>query len=117
MGDTTRDEFGAERRGGFGDFLRGLLSGIPWSERAEETETLLIDAPPCGSLRIDNTNGRTRVIGEQRSDIELQIHKTARAESGEIFIMDESGEFLTAKSVVGLFPPIHAKTDYVLTRP
>lgn len=45
------------------------------------------------------------------------IVETARAESGAIFIMDESGEFLTAKSVVGLFPPIHAKTDYVLTRP
>ena len=83
MGDTTRDDFGAERRGGFGDFLRGLLSGIPWSERAEDTETLVIDAPPCGALRIDNTNGRTRVIGEQRTDIELQLHKTARAESVE----------------------------------
>jgi DUF4097 and DUF4098 domain-containing protein YvlB len=67
--------------GGLGGFLRSLLSGIPWSERAEGEETLLFPAPPGGGLRIDNANGRTRVIGEDRRDVEVRIAKSARAES------------------------------------
>lgn len=68
---------------GFTGFLRSLLSGIPWSERAEREETLQIDAPPGGVLRIHNSNGRTRVTGEDRSDIVVTSQKTARAESQE----------------------------------
>jgi len=70
-----------ERRGGFGDFLRSLLSGIPWSEKAEVTETLHFDTPSDRTLRIDNANGRTRVVGEERDDVEVEVHKVARAES------------------------------------
>jgi len=66
---------------GFGEFLRGLLAGIPWSERAEVDETVRLAAPRSGLLRIDNSNGRTRVIGEDRSDIEVRLQKVARAES------------------------------------
>ncbi|MDX1648486.1 MAG: hypothetical protein R3263_01410, partial [Myxococcota bacterium] len=69
--------------GGIGGFLRSLLSGIPWSERAEGDETQRFPAPPGGGLRIDNANGRTRVTGEDRSDVEVRIHKSARAESEE----------------------------------
>jgi DUF4097 and DUF4098 domain-containing protein YvlB len=68
---------------GFTGFLRSLLKGIPWSERAEHKETLHIDAPANGRLRIHNSNGRTRVTGEDREDIEVMSMKTARAESEE----------------------------------
>ncbi len=74
---------GANSHQGFFGFLRALLSGLPWSERAEETETLHFAAPPGGALHIDNSNGATEIVGEERSDIELVAHKTARAESPE----------------------------------
>jgi hypothetical protein len=74
--DEGRDGFG------FGGLLRSLLAGIPWSERAEVLETQSLPAPPSGSLRVDNANGRTRVIGEDRTDVEVRMRKIARAESG-----------------------------------
>jgi hypothetical protein len=67
----------------FGGFLRSLLSGIPWSERAEAEEKLSLEAPPRGRLRISNSNGRSRVTGEDRSDIQVTAMKSARAESTE----------------------------------
>ncbi len=74
---------GPEKQRGFTGFLRSLLSGIPWSERAEREETVIIDAPASEGLRIHNPNGRTKVTGEDRSDIEVTSFKTARAESEE----------------------------------
>jgi hypothetical protein len=82
MGDSTDRDCG-RGRGGLGKFIESLLAGIPWSERAEETETIHLARPPGGNLRIDNANGRTRVVGEDRSDIEIQLCKAARAESVE----------------------------------
>ncbi len=70
-------------RHGIGGFVRSLLRGIPWSERAEATETLTLDAPSARRMRVDNANGRTRVIGEDRDDIAIEVHKAARAESVE----------------------------------
>ena len=67
--------------GGFGGFLRSLLSGIPWSERATADERVSMGAPASRLLRVHNSNGRTTVFGEERTDIEVQIAKTARAES------------------------------------
>jgi len=55
--------------GGFGSFLRSLLAGLPWSERAEEQETLRLDAPPGRLVRVQNANGRIRVQGEDRADV------------------------------------------------
>ncbi len=78
--DQFEDESG-RRRSGLGGFLHSLLSGIPWSERAEGDETLYLDAPSAAALRVDNANGRTLVVGEDRDDIELKIRKSARAES------------------------------------
>jgi hypothetical protein len=69
--------------GGFGSFLRSLLAGLPWSERAEEQETLRLDPPPSRLVRVQNANGRIRVIGEDRSDIEVLATKVGRAESDE----------------------------------
>jgi len=66
---------------GFSGFLRSLLSRIPWSERAEREEMVTVDAPVSGALRIHNPNGRTKVTGEDRRDIEVTAFKTARAES------------------------------------
>lgn len=77
------DSSGEQRERGFTGFLRSLLAGIPWSERAECKETLLVDAPGSGRVRIHNPNGRTQVTGEDRSDIEVTSLKRARAESQE----------------------------------
>lgn len=77
------DDFGDGQEQGFGGFLRSLLAGIPWSERATDDERIAIAAPPSRILRVHNTNGRTTVIGEERDDIEVRVAKTARAESAE----------------------------------
>jgi hypothetical protein len=81
MDEKTTRECGDRR--GIGDLLRSLLSGVPWSERAEDTETHRFTPPRGGALRVDNANGRTRVVGEDRDDIEVNIRKVARAESQE----------------------------------
>ena len=77
------DDAGDGQQHGFGGFLRSLLSGIPWSERATADERIALDAPAGRILRVHNTNGRTIVIGEEREDIEVQLSKTARAESAD----------------------------------
>ena len=71
----------ANGAGGFGDFLRSLLSGIPWSDRAESTETLHFAAPRSGAIRVENVNGKTRILGEDRPDVEVRLLKVARAET------------------------------------
>jgi len=88
---------------GFTGFLRGLLSGIPWSERAVREETVAIDAPTGGGLRIHNSNGRTRVSGEERTDIEVTAYKTARAGSERAAeeLLDEI-ELVFTESLEGL---------------
>jgi hypothetical protein len=68
---------------GLGGLLRSILAGVPWSEREEAIESRRFDTPPGGALKIDNANGKTRVIGEDRSDIEVTARKVARAESQE----------------------------------
>ena len=77
------EEEPVHHRRGLRGLLRSLFTGIPWSERAEGGETLMLDAPSGEAMRVDNANGRTRVIGEDRDDIELQVRKSARAESEE----------------------------------
>lgn len=82
MSKAKRDDPGdCAGSAGLGGFLRSLLAGIPWHERAEGTETLRFAAPASGVLRIDNPNGRTEVIGEDRDDLEVRVVKSARAES------------------------------------
>jgi len=77
------DPSGGEATRGIGDFLRGLLHGIPWSESAHAESTMLLDPSSSRRLAIHNANGRTRVIGEERADIEVHVEKHARAESAE----------------------------------
>lgn len=76
--DLGRSPLGAH---GFGGFLRSLLAGVPWSERGEREETLSLPTPDSGVLRIHNANGRTRIVGEERGDIEVLCRRVARAES------------------------------------
>jgi len=80
---TASDDIDTNGEGSFGNFLRSLLAGVPWSERAEREEMLHISRAASKSFRLHNANGRTRVIGEDREDIEVHAAKTARAESAE----------------------------------
>lgn len=74
-------EAGCQGHGSFGDFLRSLLAGIPWSDRAEVLESLRFAAPRSRALRVENANGKTRIVGEPRDDIEVRLQKIARAEN------------------------------------
>jgi len=82
---TIRRNGGGEdlHRSGFTGFVRSLLAGIPWSESASGDEELHFERPSGGVLRLHNANGRTTVCGEDRNDIEVKLHKAARAESSE----------------------------------
>lgn len=77
-GDDAHD---GHEGGGFGGFLRSLLHGLPWSDRAEGEEAFTLAAPEHRRLKIENSNGKTVVIGEDRSDISVAVAKSARAES------------------------------------
>ena len=101
--DGACDESCAGARRGIGGFLRSLLAGIPWSERVEVLESSTLPAPRGGVLRIDNANGMTRIVGEERSDVAVGMQKVARAESvaaaeqmaGEIRLVRSDGDFAT----------------------
>ena len=107
----TADDGGESRRG-IGGFLRSLLQGIPWRERAELEETLMLPAPRTG-LTIDNENGRTHVIGEDRADIALEIVRAARGESAadaaeragaiQVSTRESGGELVVEVDVPGRF--------------
>jgi len=94
-------------RGGIGGFLRSLLAGIPWSERVEVIDTITLAPPRSGVLRLDNANGMTRILGEDRADVEVRMQKVARAESAsaaeqmarEIRLARSDGDFGTALEV------------------
>ena len=54
--------------GGFAEFLHSLLAGIPWSESAERLDVEHVK-PPRHSIKLHNSNGKTRVVGEDRDDL------------------------------------------------
>lgn len=85
MRPRREDDLGTSPLGahGFGGFLRSLLAGVPWSERGEAEQTLELPAPDSGTIRIHNANGKTRVVGEERGDIQILCRKVARAESND----------------------------------
>jgi len=81
---SIRERLGEGSSGrSLGTFLRGLLKGMPWSEKAEGEETLSFKSPQGGVLRIHNSNGSTRIVAEDRDDLEVVAQKTGRAESPE----------------------------------
>lgn len=65
---------------GFGGLIRSLFSRMPWGEMKTEEETFVVDAPAGHALSIRNANGKTRVIGEDRKDIEIRLLKCVRAD-------------------------------------
>ena len=68
---------------GLGGLLRSLIKGIPFCECADAEETVHLPRPSASTITIHNANGRTRLLGEDRDDIELLVAKRARAESVE----------------------------------
>ena len=108
-----------------GGFLRSLLEGIPWRERAELEETLMLPAPKSG-LSVDNENGRTRVIGEDRADVALKVTRAARGDSVEdaaaradaikVTTRENAGELFVDVNVPGRFL-LRGKADLELRVP
>ena len=79
--DHDHDRPHGHGSGGLGGFLRSLLSGLPWSDRAESEETFTLARPAGGKLKVENANGKTVVIGEDRGDVQVHVARSARAES------------------------------------
>jgi DUF4097 and DUF4098 domain-containing protein YvlB len=69
---------------GFGGLLRSLFSKMQWGERSTQEEILVVPSPASRAIRIHNANGKTRVTGEDRSDIEIRIHKSVRADCPDL---------------------------------
>jgi DUF4097 and DUF4098 domain-containing protein YvlB len=69
---------------GFGGLLRSLFSRMQWGERSTLEEILVVPSPSSRSIRIHNANGKTRVLGEDRDDIEIRIHKSVRADCPDL---------------------------------
>ncbi len=65
---------------GFGGLLRSFFSKIPWGESTTHEESITVPSPPGRAVSLYNANGKTRVIGEDRKDIEIRIHKSVRAD-------------------------------------
>lgn len=78
------DQRGKETSGpGFGGLLRSLFSKIPWGETRTSEESERVPAPPGRAVSIHNANGKTRVVGEDREDIEIRTLKIVRSECPE----------------------------------
>ncbi len=60
------------------------MKTLPWAESASREESMIIPAPAGRAISIHNANGKTRVIGEDRDDIEIRIHKSVRADCSDL---------------------------------
>jgi len=87
----VRDRHGSgtpreERPGdpGFGGFLRSFFSKIPWHESVHRDEKIRIPAPSGHAIEVHNANGKTRVIGEDREDIEIRVQKSVSADCPDL---------------------------------
>ncbi len=69
---------------GFGGLLRSLFANLPWAESASREESLVIPAPAGRAISVHNANGKTRIVGEDRQDIEIRIHKSVRADCPDL---------------------------------
>jgi hypothetical protein len=74
----------ARRRPSVGGLLRTLFARIPWNESQTAEEISTVPAPPNETLTVRNTNGRTRVLGEDRPDIQIRVTKTVRADCEDV---------------------------------
>jgi len=97
------DKSGDERESrstGLGGFLRSLLAGIPWSESAHADVAMTLAMPSGRRMDVLNANGKIRIVGEDRTDIDVKARKHARAECS-----DAAGDLLDSigieQNVVG----------------
>jgi DUF4097 and DUF4098 domain-containing protein YvlB len=84
--ESTAEEETAEAATGpgFGGLLRSLFSKIQWGERATHEEILIVPSPPGRAITVYNANGKTRVVGEDRDDIEIRVHKSVHADCPDL---------------------------------
>jgi hypothetical protein len=68
----------------FGGLLRSLFSRMPWGEPRSVEEVMHVPSPAGRTISIRNANGKTRVIGENRDDIEIRITKSVRSDSPDV---------------------------------
>ncbi len=80
----NNDAPGREIGPGFGGLLRSLFSKMPWGEQVTDEESLIVPMPLGRSIKIYNANGKTRVVGEDRDDIEIRVHKSVRADCSDL---------------------------------
>jgi hypothetical protein len=81
---TEEDEAAAATGPGFGGLLRSLFSKMQWGERTTHEEVLVVPAPAGRAISVYNANGKTRVVGEDRDDVEIRIHKSVRADCPDL---------------------------------
>lgn len=62
-----------------------------------------------------NINANLDLEGPLETITEYLVESTY-AESGAIFLLENDGKVLQARTVVGLFPPMHHTIDYVVTK-
>jgi DUF4097 and DUF4098 domain-containing protein YvlB len=103
----------ADAARGFGAFLRSLLHGIPWSESVRAECTLKLSPPKMPHMTIHNANGRTRVIGQERDNIEIFVEKRARGATVEVAneLLDEI-EVLCDELTGGLEVEVNAPSSW-----
>lgn len=78
------DEKTTQEGPGFGGLLRTIFSRIPWAEQLSEEEVIVVPAPSGQTLSVRNANGKTRVRGEDRDDVEIRITKSVRADCEDV---------------------------------
>jgi hypothetical protein len=82
--DEKEDEAEKATGPGFGGLLRSLFFKMQWGERATHEERLVVPCPAGRAISIHNANGKTRVLGEDRDDIEVRIHKSVHADCPDL---------------------------------
>jgi hypothetical protein len=65
---------------GFGGLIRSLFSRMQRGERATQEESMVVPCPSGRAVSVFNANGKTRVLGRDRDDIEIRILKSVRAD-------------------------------------
>ena len=83
-GRGRKPNIGLPGPAGFSGLLRSLFSRMPWTESASRTEKLSVPAARSGALSVFNANGRTRVIGADREDVEIRVYKSVRADCPDL---------------------------------
>lgn len=83
-GDEVEREGDASAGPGFGGLIRSLFSKMPWGERATHEESMVVPCPPGRAVSIFNANGKSRVLGSERDDIEIRILKSVRADCPDL---------------------------------